>query len=343
MIWYFGPSSDLSGERRYTNLSEIWLHTAKKRRQMRSVGIRESALDGSEGDYPLLCAYLQALRSDPEELLSAQEELSALGLSDLINDASALWQKSADLLEQDAAKISERILSAGNRIRAVTPLAAAPSDRREILPAADITVFCTLGAGIKQALSALSDAVGYQADSPEALLRAIEQQLTVYADAGCDTAVLTVAERLPPCLRQNDQDAERALLAARKRDGGADAAQDALASRLLFGILPMLHRRGMTLLLRAGATECGDGRLPCRFDAGSFAAYATRLKEQMPRTLLLPRSSYALPAMQALTGIFPSAACGQPAVRLASDDIVLSRGSILPLLAVLRAQNTSSH
>lgn len=342
MIWYFGPASDLNGERRYTNLSEIWLHTAQKRQQMRRVGIRESVLDGSEGDYPLLCAYLQAIRSDQAELLSAQRELSALGLSDSADDASALWRKCAEILEQDTAEIGKRILSAGNRIRAVTPLAAAPSGHGDILPAADISTFCTFGTGIGQALSALSDAVGYQTDSFELLLRAIGQRLAVYADAGCDTAVLTVEEHLPPCLRRSEQDADRALLAARKRNRGADDAQDALASRLLFGILPMLQQHGMTLLLRAGATECGDGRLPCRFDASSFASYATRLKGQMPRVLLLPRSPYALPAMQALTGVFPSFADGQPAVCLASEDIVLSRGSILALLAAIREPSESS-
>lgn len=319
---------DRSPARLFTNLSELWLDDPSKRRLMRRHGIEESVVTGEFGDYRLLEGFLRALSSDPRAAARARTELSALGIDDDLSDPCALWTRSSELLAEHAADLTARF-AADPDIRTLCSLTETPA-HRDVL---------TLGAlyEMKESFNAALDALSRAAALPITCASEFLDALTARIESIPDTAgralLLTLTDCLPPCLRTTDEQADAALTALREKHRSSDnRARDLLRSRLLFALLPVLRKKEITLILRVGAIEHGDGRLPCGFHAASLVDIAARLGRQMPRILLAPRSLRARSDLQTIDGIFP-AISGKPAISIPPKAALSFHRTPLSLLA----------
>ncbi len=333
---YLGGAENLREGKTYTNLSELWLDDPKKRRMMRQAGIDEPTVCGEKGDYALLCAYLTALQEDGAERNRAARTLyGAFGFEEAaLSDPKALWEESAEALA--SGKVTLRgVLARAEALCIETAEQVWDTPRQTALsrPVMTLDAFVSWGTGIASAIASLEAAWGREIDGIDALVQCLRSRADVFASAGCDAMLLTVEARLPACLRAKTEDCDAWLKTAKSKDGRGlrDEQRDALAARILLGILPVLCEKGWLLILRAGAREWGDGRLPCGFDAFRFAEIAEKLGGQMPRVLLCPRSDRAKASMRSLLGVFPSI-LGKPAVSMTERDCALEGASPLCLL-----------
>ena len=304
---YLSPITDLTAL--YTNLSEIWLRDPAKRRLMRARGIDEATVRGDRGDLALLRAYLSVLPEKGGERRRAEAELAVLSLS--LTDADALWTAAAERLRVWSVK--DAVLARSEELLPAIPFGEDAPSRPFVLDLSPLLSPAPTEEGITVYLARMA------------------ATLSAYADRPMRAALLTLpASALPACLRAREDALSAALALAPSRRRAED--RDALANRMLFTLLPLLRERGLPLILRAGAIEWGDGRLPSRFDAPSLCALAERLEDRMPRTLLAPRSLLAEGDMRALCGIFP-AIDGFPRFSLPPRSALSFHRSPLSLLA----------
>lgn len=275
----------------YTNLTQIWVDFAEKRRFLRSCGVDEAVVVKKYGDFALFSAYVTHLSEKNDLWEKGMAELASLSDFPLPEEKNAktLWAWGCDAM---GLGISAKTLAEKSTTPVVLPLTQDVAGWKGDAPI--VSLDSTL------AFSVRSETVAQ-------LLELLKNRLDAFEKIGCRSVMLTVSERLPACLRIGDDDADKTLSALIQGGQGiSEKKQEALKCRLLFGVLPMIRERKMPLILRAGAERWGDGLFDCRFDAKSLLAYAERLGDEMPKIALCPRSAQAREDMERLIGVLPA-------------------------------------
>lgn len=328
---------EIAEDKTYKNITELWLGGDHyKWRIMRSNGVTEDFITGTQDDYAKFMAFATSLPyaiGNPMYHWTHLELKRYFGIDLLLNEKTApeIWEKTNAMLKQDGFSAQGLISRSNVEVICTTDdpiddlehhkaLAVNPAFPTAVLPAfrPDKGINIDLPA-FKPWITALSEVVGFSIDSLSGLLKALEARIDYFHETGCrlsDHALDTVQY----ASRMSDGTLDiTAAEAVFKKAMNNDVLTEADVTAYKSVLLPFLGRqyakRNWVMQIHIGALRNNSKRMlqqlgpDTGFDSIHDSTFAPALSalmddldstDELPKTILYglnPRDNYVIATM----------------------------------------------